>query len=272
MKTLDSWSAFEQMVSNVYASFDKETDDNYPAVVSRPVFRGQANREWKLETTLERFFSDSNNEFKYSARTYHALMEFVLPHIESLTELRWDLSNFDSTERSLLHSAPDGCEFMAYLRHHGFPSPLLDWTQSPYIAAFFALNTDPRDKNATHASIYVFQEHLGRGKCGRRDEPWIAGIGPCMRTHKRHYLQQSEYTICRQEIDGGIKYISHEVILHEEKSSSQDRLVKFDIPLAQKQQFLEKLDQMNINAYSLFSNEDSLMAVLAQRHKKAFSP
>lgn len=30
--------------------------------------------------------------------------------------------------------------FMTRLRHHGFPSPLLDWPQSPYIAAFFAFN------------------------------------------------------------------------------------------------------------------------------------
>src|SRR5579871_975887 len=31
-----------------------------------------------------------------------------------------------------------GYDYMAYLRHHGFPSPLLDWTRSPYVAAFFA--------------------------------------------------------------------------------------------------------------------------------------
>jgi len=36
---------------------------------------------------------------------------------------------------------------MTRLRHHGFPSPLLDWPQSPYIAAFFAFNKKGLLKN-----------------------------------------------------------------------------------------------------------------------------
>jgi hypothetical protein len=37
-------------------------------------------------------------------------------------------------------SCSSSYDFMTRLRHHGFPSPLLDWPQSPYTAAFFAFN------------------------------------------------------------------------------------------------------------------------------------
>ena len=44
---------------------------------------------------------------------------------------------------------------MAYLRHHGFPSPLLDWSRSAYVAAYFAFNKAVEASNG-RVSIYVF--------------------------------------------------------------------------------------------------------------------
>jgi hypothetical protein len=56
---------------------------------------------------------------------------------------------------------------------------------------------------------------------------------------------------------------------HEEalarKGESQDLLWKFNIPSVERLKVLKLLDEHNINAFSLFGSEDSLMETVALR-------
>jgi len=57
MKTieLESWECFEQSVSHIITDWSKLKAQGKYDQWATPRFRGHADVEWKLETTLERF-------------------------------------------------------------------------------------------------------------------------------------------------------------------------------------------------------------------------
>src|SRR5207245_6745919 len=65
---------------------------------------------------------------------------------------------------------------------------LLDWTRSPYVAAFFALRYVP--PAAKHAAVYGYCADLGRGKAYSVTDGQIISRGPYVSTHRRHFLDR----------------------------------------------------------------------------------
>jgi len=117
-------------------------------------------------------------------------------------------------------------------------------------------------------AIYSLVEYYGEGKEGWGDEAIIVGIGPYVRTHERHFIQQSEYTYCTKRLPGGkYVYCSHEEAF-KRNDDQQDVLTKFIIPKTERSKVLYKLHMMNITAYSLFGSEESLLETLAYKEIK----
>lgn len=254
--SVKDWAGFQAEADRIQEDFEARRGAG-KSRVSDPLFRGQPDHSWTLQTTLERFSTKP-----WSVKRYHRLLMSVAPAVISLTSKEWDLGGDMEVDQSR-NGPPPGYEFMIYLRHHGFPSPLLDWSRSPYVAAFFAFAGQP-DPSRDAVAVYAFREYLGYGKTWSGDAARIIGLGPYAVTHERHYAQQCEYTICKKPENDDYLYCNHEEALRD-RVIPQDSLTKYIIPVTERRHFMRKLESMNIHTYSLFRDETSLMQTLAYR-------
>ena len=58
----------------------------------------------------------------------------------------------------------------------------------------------------------MYCERVGMGKLDSSDKPRIRSFGPNVRSHSRHFLQQSEYTIAVQYLEGEWWFKPHEEV------------------------------------------------------------
>jgi hypothetical protein len=178
-----------------------------------------------------------------------------MPSLQELEQFCRQYDSFDQNFRGL-------ATYLAHLRHGGFPSPLLDWTLSPYVAAYFAFHSARHDRDV---AIYAYREWASRFKVGGSDDPHIVSFGPIFRTHKRHFRQQSRYTACVQFDDGKWHFKPHDEVFGQKDQLQQDLLWKMTIPASERPKVLRFCDKVNLNEFTLFDSEEGLLEMEAMR-------
>jgi FRG domain len=248
---LPTWEAFEGRLQSLRAEFG-----------DRLLFRGQSDYKLSLTTTLERAGCHG-----MSFLDYYDLIYRVKPAVETFTGVIWDVPDysraiielFQNRDLLSLHLFPVPLyRYMVYLRHHGFPSPLLDWSHSPFIAVFFAFR-DPIT-STENRSVYAYCEMPQSFKADAVGEPIIHPFGPYVRSHRRHFRQQSDYTICGR-LESEWRFYPHDTVFGGRRGT-QDFLWKFDIPTSERVRVLRVLNDYGLNAYSLFDSEETLLETM----------
>ena len=269
METIEvnDWDEFSDLLKSLDVSQEPSSDEDL-GHVSELLFRGQANAKWHLDTTLERWGGHN-----MMLRAYYGCISRVHPEIESRTGRNWEIptdgeyAKATIPEWGLRYSQSfignQLYEYLVYLRHHGFPSPLLDWTRSPYVAAYFAFRNAKPDGSV---AIFAFREYAGNCKEIPNERPILRVLGKYVRSHERHFLQQSDYTVCFKKVsDYDYQYRQHEEVFSN-GNGMENLLWKFVFPGTLRKEVLQYLQLHNINGASLFGlTEDILMESLAIR-------
>lgn len=224
---------------------------DYVATVSESgyLFRGQ-QQPWPLCTSFHR-------------RGRYRISEFTSKDVKQLHQ---KLSAITKHFFDLSVPEQNGA-FFNLLQHHGYPTPLLDWSHSPFVAAFFAFRDRPiGTKGKGTIRIYLFNNREWQKKYMQ-----IQNLDPCFPhlsvmefisiDNPRMVPQQAVTTVTNI-------YDKEEYLIQKEKESGTNFLRAIDIPAYEREKAMAELKFMGITAGSMFPSIDGICEELRERNFK----
>lgn len=200
------------------------------------IYRGHANSVWKLEPTLDRIVKSPRSPKRKG-------------HLES----------FKFATRGRRGSNPplinDENGWWALGQHNGLSTPLLDWTESPFVALFFAVDA-ARFETSTKCCVWALsQSTINENtkfnsddsiKTINKRKPIVELIRPLSDENSRLVSQRGLFTRGPNNVD-----LEQWVKTYSADDNTWD-LIKIIVPTSGVYDCLRYLNRMNINHATLF--------------------
>lgn len=214
-------------------------------------FRGQQDISWKLETSFQRYAAKASIDWK----TY---IYQIVPEVSRHSAL------FNNAISNLNDVVEVG-NFLAKLQHHGFPTPLLDWTRSPYVAAYFALkDIDPHKTYSNeYVKVYMFDYQLWRSSFAQvsflhTPTPFLSEFQPSLVNNQRLVSQMAVTTITNvPDVEQYLYGI--------QQSTGKQFLYYALLPIRERRTIMNELDLMGINSATMFPDFDGMCLSLREK-------
>lgn len=194
------------------------------------------------------------------------------PGFDSTAIEATQLAELKRRGRMLLEPITDDWDLMCLAQHHGASTRLLDWSSNPLVALWMALSDKNPGEKITHAYVYCFavKEAWLLDAKDQRAGPFGLKRTKVFRpplSNARVSAQAGWFTVHRyNQIEG--KTTGKFVPLEKQRDYG-DNISRFDIPVDERMDLLIHLDQLSINAQTLFPGVEGLCKDMAWRHEKA---
>ena len=222
--TLRNWNAFLRYISD--RLLERTTY----------IYRGHNNINWKLEPALDR------KSLTTKQRAAH-------------------LQNFKFATRGRRGTHPPGItnenDWWALGQHHGLATPLLDWTESPFVALYFAMLASSRTKTQEKCCVWALSENfvkrtsknIARTNRSSTDrKPTVEVIRSFSDENDRLVNQRGLFTRGPDNVDLQAWVQKY----HAPTARQLRRLIKFIVPTNNANNCLRFLNRMNISHSTLF--------------------
>ena len=223
---LSSWKYFSDFVNQELLDY------------TTYIYRGHGDAAWKLEPTIDRKIKSPTSpkreehllRFKYETRGRRGGNPPDLEHED---------------------------DWWALGQHHGLKTPLLDWTESPFVALYFAAASAQTEKSKRISVFALSQAATKTRNVAVRDRGGVAKINgrfptvkivrPLSDENSRLVSQRGVFTRSPNNMD-----LETWVKEFHDGVSRTGALIKLTVPTTGLQDCLRYLNRMNINHSTLF--------------------